>query len=127
MIVPDREHIDKYLIEFTLTERVRVYIKSEASRLTHFAVTLERELAPGDWRPVARYDTTGGTVHRDRLKPDGSYLAHRERVRLGAEWLGEAFLDAALVYAREELIMHAERYVSDYLALLKDSPYDKDR
>jgi hypothetical protein len=121
VIVPDREHIDKYLMEFTLTERVRVYIKSEASRLTHFAVTLEHELAPGDWRPVARYDTTGGTVHRDRLKPDGSYLAHRERVRLGAD------LDAALVYAREELITHAERYVSDYLALLKDSPYDKDR
>jgi hypothetical protein len=119
MIVPDREHIDTYLIEFTLTERVRVHIKSDAGRLTHFAVTLEHELSPGDWRPVARYDTTGGAVHRDRLNPDGTYLAHREQVRLGTDF------DAALVYAREELIMHAERYVSNYLAFLKTPPYDE--
>lgn len=116
----EREHLEKYTLNIGLRNHVRVHIESEGSRMVHFAVTLEHELGPSDWRPVARYDTTGGKVHRDRLKPDGTYLAHRERVRFGLD------LDAALVHAREDLITEADRYVSDYLALLDNPPYDED-
>jgi hypothetical protein len=82
------------------------------SEVIHFAITLEVEIAPDDWKPAVRYDTTGGTVHRDRLKPDGSYLAHRETVGMGG-----ALYDA-ISNCQKDLAQNCERYASEYKSLI---------
>lgn len=100
------------VITFTETirpdARIRVWLEDEGGMLRHFAVTLEHDMGKDDWRAVVRYDTTGGAVHRDRLKPDGSYLTHRESVRLGSDWHG------AVHAARSELHARAEWYIAEF-------------
>ena len=75
--------------------------------LRDFAITLEHEVE-GKWYAVARYDTTGGKVHRDRLKPDGTYFSHRESVNVGLD-----FSDA-LNSCAEDLMNRYAQYVSEF-------------
>jgi hypothetical protein len=103
--------IDAYEITITPTVRIRNHIESMAGKTTHFAITLEVEVAPGDWRAVVRYDTTGGQVHRDRLTPNGGYIAHREPVRMGLH------LNDAIRNVRLELLRNFLRYVSEFQTL----------
>ena len=104
--------VNTYLISLRPDLRLRIHIESEKGLTVHFAITLECELAENDWRAVVRYDTTGGTVHRDRLRPDGGYLTHRESVRMGYD------LNDALRNSRNELTTNCERYVSEFHQLL---------
>lgn len=95
--------------------RIRVWLEDDAGQITHFAVSLEYEveLGEGDWRAVARYDTTGGTVHRDRLRPNGTYLTHREPTRLGST------LDQAIENAKVELSERADAYLGAFVQMLE--------
>jgi hypothetical protein len=88
--------------------RIRNHIERIGNDITHFAVTLEYCL-DGAWCPVVRFDTSGGEVHRDRLKPDGGYLTHREPVRLGVSW------HDAVQAARIDLTRRLDWYVSEFL------------
>lgn len=75
--------------------------------MVNFCVALEHELSPGDWREVARVDAAAGTVHGDRLKPDGSLWHHREPVRVRD-------FDLAIDWAKAEFDKHYDRYVEDW-------------
>lgn len=77
------------------------------TELVNFCIALEHELAPGDWREVARIDAAGGTVHRDRLRPDGSVWRHRERVSVQD-------FDLAILWARREFGVRYDRYIQDW-------------
>lgn len=88
--------------------RVRNHIETVEGQMVHFALTLEYEIAPNDWRPVVRYDTTGGQVHRDRLNRDRSYRTHRESIRLGLD------ISDALTNARKDVVQNYERYIRDF-------------
>lgn len=93
--------------------RLRTWFERDAGAVVHFTVTLEVEVSPDDWRAVARYDTTGGTVHRDRLKPDGEYLTHRETVNLGEPH------DQAMKNAQKHLVDRASFYLAAFRQMLE--------
>lgn len=112
------KHINTYEIEIPPHLRIRNHIESVGGKTTHFAITLELEVAPNDWRAVVRFDTTGGEVHRDRLKPDGSYLTHRESVRMGFD------LDDAIRNIRQELFSNFTWYVNEFKQLMAAMDYD---
>jgi hypothetical protein len=92
--------------------RIRVSLQGDGPELEHSAVTLELEVAENDWRRVVRYDTTGGVAHRDRLKPNGDYLTHRETVRLGGA------SHQALDNAQQDLRERADYYVDEFRRML---------
>lgn len=109
------DQITSYDYDIRPNARLRVWLKTERGELASFAVTLEYEVQTNDWRAVARFDNSGGNIHRDRLRPDGSYLAHREPVRLGST------LTEAIANAQREFGARADGYLEAFEKMLKST------
>jgi len=77
-------------------------------RTETFSTALELEWGPDDWRRVACVDDFGGTVHRDRNRPDGSHRARHEVIFHSDD------PDRAVAWATAHVIDDVSRYVSEF-------------
>jgi hypothetical protein len=107
---------DAKLTQYDMPLQEGLYIKNyllsrDDGSLEFFAVSLLCVI-DGKPREIARYDNEGGTVHRDRLHPNGGYLEHRGSVRLGTD------LHDAIKAARTDLAKRCEWYREAFLACL---------
>jgi hypothetical protein len=97
-----------YVFPVDVAIRIRVQLEIDASGTQRFAVSLEHEWEPDDWRRVASWDNWGGRMHRDLYRPDGSDERHHE-VRFHSDDVNQC-----VAWAKTELITHARRYVSQF-------------
>ncbi len=58
----------EYVNRISPTDRYRHWRRSEKGRVLKFTVQFET-LLEGQWRPVVRYDTAHGYVHKDLIHP----------------------------------------------------------
>ena len=99
-----------YVHEIDVRCRLRVQIWDEQPG-PRFAISIEYEWQDNDWRRVVCFDNWGGVVHRDRYRPDGSDLAHHERMLNSAD--GHQAIKWVLAHAKQEV----GRYVKEFLRL----------
>ena len=88
--------------------RLRTTIETENAIVIHWAVQLElySPETEKDW--IARYDTAGGTAHRDR-----HFIAAHESVPLPEP------ASTAIIAAQQDLTRYAVEYTEQYLEAKK--------
>lgn len=85
---------------------MRVFIYRSNGTLHRFAVLLECEYLPDDWRCVAKYDNWHDYVHRHRYLPSG------EEIGIPQERFNSMDLHQALDWATDDLTENHESYVT---------------
>jgi hypothetical protein len=99
--VPVKQHLDA----FDVDARIRVTIETSRGRVSHWAVQLEWHDPQEGWVWIVRYDTAGGSPHRDR-----NLIAAHEEVMLPTD------PGRAIRVAKEILQARVKEYTHDYLA-----------
>jgi hypothetical protein len=94
-----------YEIFLSPEDRERYRHVKQGKRILAFTVQYET-LAGGEWRPVIRYDTAHGTVHKDILD-----LRGREK----KVWLGLSDLREALLLADQDIRTNWQQYKERFL------------
>ena len=95
----------RYVSHLTDVDRIRVDFKTELGRVKTLNVVQYETMRQGKWHPVARYDTTHGSVHLDLQTPAGS---RKYRIALQN-------LDDALTFAIEDLKANWSIYKKQFL------------
>ena len=95
-----------YLFPVDLGLRIRVQLEIDGTGTQRFAVSLEHEWEPDDWRRIVCWDNWGGHMHRDLYRPDGSDEKHHERHFHSDD------VDQCIKWAKEDLMKNGRRYVS---------------
>lgn len=97
-----------YMFLITNDLRIRAQLLLVDHRTVQFAVALEHEWEPDDWRRVVCIDNFGGHVHRDRYRPSGRHHERHEEIFHSDD------PDQAVAWATAHLMDHASRYVTDF-------------
>jgi len=97
--------VKRYGFALDAEHRLRSTIALARGKVTHWAVQLERLEPEEGWVWIARYDSAGGTVHRDRNR-----IAAHEPVAL-PDVAGKAVRAAV-----EDFKARAQEYTEGYLA-----------
>jgi len=98
-----------YIYMLSDRDRKRHEHTIDKGRVIGFVVQYE-VLIKNEWRPVVRYDTAHGFVHKDLINPDGS----KEKILLGT-----ADLNEALSLADKDVNENWERYKDRYFRRIR--------
>jgi len=70
--------------------RIRIRFTTHAGKVTRIEIVQYEAYLAGKWRPLVRYDTAHGYLHRDVMKPDGT----QEKMKIPYTSLSEALTQA---------------------------------
>ena len=94
-----------YVTNLSQQHRLRTTIEFERTTVSHWAVQLELYSPDAQsWVWIARYDTAGGSAHRDR-----HLIAGHEAIALPEP------ASSAIAAAQQDLSKHASAYTDAYL------------
>ena len=101
-------HDHEYVSLVGIGLRIRVQLWRRDRRTATFAVALEYEWTPNDWRRVVCIDNFGGIVHRDRYSPGGDHASRHDPIFHSHD------PDQAVNWATKHLMTEAWRYVERF-------------
>jgi hypothetical protein len=95
----------EFVVEITLTDRIRRSHVTERGKVIRFVAQYEA-LIDQKWVAIVRYDTAHGFAHRDVMRPR---QRSAEKTRLHLQDFGEAY-----AFAVHDLGMNWRRYREQY-------------
>jgi len=95
----------EYINRIGATDRYRHWRRSEKGRVLKFTAQFETFIG-GKWRPVVRYDTAHGYVHRDVMHPN----KRQEKIFIGVQSFNEG-----LTLTEEDIRRNWMKYKEAYL------------